>query len=198
MDKLKKVLYIVTCLVLVISLVGCSSDSDNDKYLSGKHHVKIEVEKYGTIEVELDADEAPITVTNFIDLVKDGFYDGLTFHRIIDGFMIQGGDPKGDGTGGSNTTIKGEFKSNGVNNNIKHDRGVVSMARSTDPDSASSQFFIVHKDSPHLDGDYAGFGHVTSGMDIVDKICDDVKVEDDNGTVLKENQPVITKIEYID
>ena len=202
MSKLKKVLYIVTSLVLVISLVGCSSDGGNNsnsgKYLSGKHHVKIEVEKYGTIEVELDADEAPITVTNFIDLVKEGFYDGLTFHRIIDGFMIQGGDPKGDGTGGSDETIKGEFKSNGVNNNIKHNRGVISMARSMDADSASSQFFIVHKDSHHLDGEYAGFGHVTSGMDVVDKICDSVKVEDDNGTVLKENQPIITKIEYID
>ena len=112
--------------------------------------------------------------------------------------MIQGGDPNGNGTGGSKNTIKGEFAANGVDNNISHKRGVISMARSDYNDSASSQFFIVHKDSPHLDGQYAAFGHVTSGMEIVDKICDDVKVEDDNGTVLKENQPIINKIEYID
>lgn len=195
--KLKKIIYIITSLLLIFFIIGCSSDS-NTNNLSGKHHVKIEVEKYGTIEVELDADEAPITVTNFINLVKDNFYDGLTFHRIIDGFMIQGGDPNGNGTGGSKNTIKGEFAANGVNNNISHKRGVISMARSDYNDSASSQFFIVHKDSPHLDGQYAAFGHVTSGMEIVDKICDDVKVEDDNGTVLKENQPIINKIEYID
>lgn len=195
--KLKKIIYIITSLLLIFFIIGCSSDS-NTNNLSGKHHVKIEVEKYGTIEVELDADEAPITVTNFINLVKDNFYDGLTFHRIIDGFMIQGGDPNGNGTGGSKNTIKGEFAANGVDNNISHKRGVISMARSDYNDSASSQFFIVHKDSPHLDGQYAAFGHVTSGMEIVDKICDDVKVEDDNGTVLKENQPIINKIEYID
>ncbi len=195
--KLKKIIYIITSLLIIFFIIGCSSDS-NTNNLSGKHHVKIEVEKYGTIEVELDADEAPITVTNFINLVKDNFYDGLTFHRIIDGFMIQGGDPNGNGTGGSKNTIKGEFAANGVNNNISHKRGVISMARSDYNDSASSQFFIVHKDSPHLDGQYAAFGHVTSGMEIVDKICDDVKVEDDNGTVLKENQPIINKIEYID
>lgn len=195
--KLKKIIYIITSLLIIFFIIGCSSDS-NTNNLSGKHHVKIEVEKYGTIEVELDADEAPITVTNFINLVKDNFYDGLTFHRIIDGFMIQGGDPNGNGTGGSKNTIKGEFAANGVDNNISHKRGVISMARSDYNDSASSQFFIVHKDSPHLDGQYAAFGHVTSGMEIVDKICDDVKVEDDNGTVLKENQPIINKIEYID
>lgn len=195
--KLKKIIYIITSLLLIFFIIGCSNNS-NTNNLSGKHHVKIEVEKYGTIEVELDADEAPITVTNFINLVKDNFYDGLTFHRIIDGFMIQGGDPNGNGTGGSKNTIKGEFAANGVNNNISHKRGVISMARSDYNDSASSQFFIVHKDSPHLDGQYAAFGHVTSGMEIVDKICDDVKVEDDNGTVLKENQPIINKIEYID
>ena len=193
--KLKKFMYVIVCFLFVFFVIGCSSDSN---YLSGMHHVKIDVEKYGVIEVELDADKAPITVTNFIKLVKENFYDGLTFHRIIDGFMIQGGDPLGDGTGGSVDTIKGEFGANGVNNNISHKRGVISMARSDDYDSASSQFFIVHKDSFHLDGQYAAFGHVTSGMDVVDKICNDVKVEDDNGTVLKENQPVINKIEYID
>ena len=124
----------------------------------GKHHAKIKVKDYGTIEVELDGDTAPITVANFIKLVNEKFYDGLTFHRIMSGFMIQGGDPLGNGTGGSDETIKGEFSSNGVENNISHKRGVISMARSSDPDSASSQFFIMHQDSTYLDGEYAAFG----------------------------------------
>ena len=170
------------------------SSSDDTKQLSGKHHVVIKVKKYGNIKVELDADTAPISVTNFINLAKKGFYDGLTFHRIIDGFMIQGGDPSGDGTGGSDETIKGEFSDNGVENNISHVRGTISMARSSENDSASSQFFIVQSDSTYLDGQYAGFGKVTSGMDIVDKICKDTPVTDSNGTVEKENQPVIEKI----
>ena len=174
------------------------SSSDDTKQLSGKHHVVIKVKKYGNIKVELDADTAPISVTNFVNLAKKGFYDGLTFHRIIDGFMIQGGDPSGDGTGGSDETIKGEFSDNGVGNNISHVRGTISMARSSENDSASSQFFIVHKDSTYLDGNYACFGYVTDGMDIVDKICANVKATDDNGTVAKNNQPVITKIAVID
>ena len=167
--------------------------------MTGKHNIKIEVEDYGDIEVELDADTAPITVTNFIKLTKEGFYDGLTFHRIIDGFMIQGGDPLGNGTGGSDEKIKGEFARNGVTNNISHKRGVISMARASySMDSASSQFFIVQKDSDFLDGQYAAFGHVTSGMDVVDKICDKVEVIDDNGTTLKKDQPIIKKISVID
>lgn len=166
--------------------------------LSGKHHAKITVKDYGTIEVELDADQAPITVTNFAKLVQKGFYDGLTFHRIISGFMIQGGDPEGTGMGGSDETIKGEFSSNGVENSIKHTRGTISMARSQDPDSASSQFFIVQSDSTHLDGDYAAFGHVTSGMDIVDQICKDAKPTDGNGTIAKDQQPVIDSIRMVD
>ena len=137
----------------------------------GKHHAKIKVKDYGTIEVELDGDTAPITVANFIKLVNEKFYDGLTFHRIMSGFMIQGGDPLGNGTGGSDETIKGEFSSNGVENNISHKRGVISMARSSDPDSASSQFFIMHKNAPHLDGAYAAFGKVIEGQDIVNKIA---------------------------
>ena len=136
----------------------------------GKHHAKIKVKDYGTIEVELDGDTAPITVANFIKLVNEKFYDGLTFHRIMSGFMIQGGDPLGNGTGGSDETIKGEFSSNGVENNISHKRGVISMARSSDPDSASSQFFIMHQDSTYLDGEYAAFGKVTKGMKVVDKV----------------------------
>lgn len=177
---------------------GSDDKKDDTEYLSGKHHVEIEVKNYGTISVELDADVAPISVTNFVNLAKEGFYDGLTFHRIIDGFMIQGGDPLGNGTGGSDETIKGEFSANGVENNISHVRGTISMARAMDNDSASSQFFIVQSDSLSLDGSYAGFGTVTEGMDIIDKICKDVPVQDDNGTVLAEDQPVITTITVVD
>ncbi len=169
-----------------------------DEPLSGKHHAKIKIKKYGTIKVELDADTAPITVTNFVKLANEGFYNGLTFHRIISGFMIQGGDPEGNGTGGSKDTIRGEFSANGVENNLSHERGVLSMARSSDYDSASSQFFIVHQDADYLDGQYAAFGKVTKGMKIVDKICTDAKVEDNNGTVLAENQPVIESIVVTD
>jgi peptidyl-prolyl cis-trans isomerase B (cyclophilin B) len=165
---------------------------------SGKVHVDIDVKDYGTISVELDAANAPISVSNFISLVKDGFYDGLTFHRIMTGFMIQGGDPEGTGTGGSDKTIKGEFSLNGVENPLSHTRGAISMARSKDYDSASSQFFIVHEDSTGLDGQYAVFGYVTDGMDIVDRICADTPVVDNNGTVEKEDQPIITSIKVID
>ena len=173
-----------------------ASDNEDSDLLSGKHHIKIKVKDYGTISVELDADVAPITVTNFVDLAKDGFYDGLTFHRIISGFMIQGGDPLGNGTGGSDKTIKGEFSENGVENSISHVRGTIAMARSQDYDS--SQFFIMHKDNPGLDGQYAAFGTVTKGMEVVDKICEDTQVEDENGTVAAENQPVIKRIKVID
>ena len=169
------------------------------EYLSGKHNVEIEVKDLGVIALELDADIAPITVTNFIKLVKQGFYNGLTFHRIIDGFMIQGGDPLGNGMGGSSEKIKGEFIANGVANSISHVRGVISMARAGySYDSASSQFFIVHEDSLFLDGQYASFGKVTSGMEIVDKIAENTQVEDSNGTVLKENQPIIKEIRIVE
>lgn len=175
-----------------------SASEKEEDYLEGLHHVEIEVQDYGTIVLELDADTAPVSVTNFIRLAREGFYDGLTFHRIISGFMIQGGDPKGNGTGGSDQTIKGEFSENGVENDISHVRGVISMARAMDPDSASSQFFIVHEDSTFLDGEYAGFGHVTEGIEIVDEICKDTAVQDDNGTVAPEDQPKITAIRVID
>lgn len=180
---------------------GSSEDAvtlDVSKSLTGTHDVEIKVKDYGTIDVQLDADTAPITVTNFIKLVQEDFYDGLTFHRIMDGFMIQGGDPLGNGTGGSDQTIKGEFKNNKVENNISHKRGVISMARSSDPDSASSQFFIVQTDSTFLDGDYAAFGEVTSGMDVVDAICKDAKPTDDNGTIPADQQPVIEYIKVLD
>lgn len=190
---MKKIGYLLIVVLTCFLITGCGSDGD-DKMLSGKINAEINIKDYGVIKLELDVDSAPITVTNFVNLVNDKFYDGLTFHRIIDGFMIQGGDPLGNGTGGSDKTIKGEFKNNGVENNISHTRGTISMARSQANDSASSQFFIVQSDSTFLDGSYAGFGHVTSGMEIVDKICKDTKTEDDNGTVEKENQPVIESI----
>lgn len=134
--------------------------------------VVIELENGKQIKLELYPEKAPITVENFLKLVKEGFYDGLIFHRVIEGFMIQGGDPEGTGMGGAKDKIKGEFGENGVPNDIKHVRGVISMARSRQPDSASSQFFIVHKDTPHLDGKYAAFGKVVEGMDAVDEIAE--------------------------
>ena len=134
--------------------------------------VRITMQDGGVIDLELDAQAAPITVENFLKLVKDGFYDGLTFHRVIPGFMIQGGCPEGTGMGGPGWHIKGEFARNGVPNPIKHTRGVISMARAMDPNSAGSQFFIMHEDAPHLDGGYAAFGHVVAGMDVVDRIAE--------------------------
>ncbi|MFI3202090.1 MAG: peptidylprolyl isomerase [Eubacteriales bacterium] len=166
--------------------------------LSDSIQVAIDIAEYGTITLELDGITAPITVENFVNLASNGFYDGLTFHRIITGFMMQGGCPLGIGTGGSDTTIKGEFSSNGVENSISHVRGSVSMARLQLADSASSQFFIVHEDSTFLDGDYATFGHVISGMEIVDTICENTYVEDNNGTVKVENQPIITTIRILE
>lgn len=142
----------------------------------------------------MDEGIAPETVQNFVDLASSGFYDGLTLHRIMEGFMIQGGDPKGNGTGGSSHQIEGEFASNGFDNSLKHVRGTVSMARSSDPNSASSQFFIVQEDSSSLDGEYAAFGTVTSGMDVVDQIAASAKPTDNNGTIEKDQQPVIESI----
>ena len=199
---MKKLFKFGMVMLLAISLVGCGSDdsssNENEDLLSGNHHAVIDVKDYGVIKVELNADEAPITVTNFVKLAKDGFYDGLTFHRIIDGFMIQGGDPEGNGTGGSDKTIKGEFSENGVNNVLKHTRGAISMARSQDYDSASSQFFIMHETNASLDGQYAAFGYVYEGMDVVDKIATSVPATDNNGTVEAQNQPVINSIKITD
>ena len=148
--------------------------------------------------MELNADAAPVTVENFMKLAKSGFYNGLTFHRIIDGFMIQGGDPEGTGRGGSKDKIKGEFSSNGVNNPISHVKGVISMARSQDPDSASSQFFITVADATYLDGSYAAFGTVTGGMEVAEKIASDAKPTDNNGTIPAGQQPVIESIVITD
>ena len=158
------------------------------------YYADIKMEDYGTITVELDEDAAPETVANFISLAETGFYDGLTFHRIIEGFMMQEDDPNGDGTGGSDTTITGEFTENGYDNNLSHTRGAISMARSDDYNSASSQFFIVQQDSTYLDGSYAVFGYVTSGMNVVDAICEAAEPTDDNGTIPEDEQPVISSI----
>lgn len=155
---------------------------------------EIKIKDYGTVRAELYPKDAPMTVANFVDLANSGFYNGLTFHRIIDGFMMQGGDPLGNGTGGSNNEIFGEFKSNGFVNNIKHEKGVLSMARSSNKNGASSQFFIMHDKASHLDGDYAAFGKVIEGIEIVDKICTDAKPTDSNGTIPAAAQPIIESI----
>ncbi len=158
------------------------------------HYAEIDIKDYGVITVGLDSTTAPETVFNFLKLAESGFYDGLTFHRIMEGFMMQGGDPQGTGMGGSGETIKGEFGSNGFENPLSHVRGAISMARSDAPNSASSQFFIVHEDSPFLDGDYAAFGYVTDGMDVVDAVCEAAKPTDGNGTIPADQQPVINSI----
>ena len=158
----------------------------------------IEMEDGGVMKGELYEDIAPETVANYEKLANEGFYDGLIFHRVIPGFMIQGGCPNGNGMGGPGYTIKGEFTANGFKNDLSHMRGTISMARSNDMDSASSQFFIVHEDSTYLDGLYAAFGHVTSGMEVVDAICENTPVQDANGTVKASDQPIITAIRVID
>ena len=154
----------------------------------------IGIEGLGTVTFRLETEKAPVTCENFISLAEKGFYDGLTFHRIIEGFMMQGGDPEGNGTGGSGRNIKGEFSANGVDTGLKHTRGAVSMARSNAYDSASSQFFIVQEDSDFLDGQYAVFGYVTEGMDIVDKVCTEAKPTDNNGSIRPAEQPVMTSV----
>lgn len=200
---MKKIVSFILLFSLVI-LICCSCGEKSKDYTA-----EIVIKDYGTITVHLDGDTAPITVNNFVKLAREGFYDGLTFHRIMEGFMMQGGDPKGNGTGGSDETIKGEFAANGVENTISHKRGVISMARSGENpwygitaemayNSASSQFFIMHKDNARLDGQYAAFGWVTSGIEIVDKICEDAEPTDNNGTIPAAKQPVIETIRIIE
>ena len=195
--SIKKLIAAVLSVLLCTALCSCGKTAGGEKAEAyGIHHAIITVKDYGEIKVELDGDTAPITVKNFVELAKNGFYDGLTFHRVISGFMIQGGDPKGDSTGGSDQTITGEFELNGIENNISHTRGVISMARSSDYNSASSQFFIMHADATYLDGQYAAFGHVTDGMDVVDAIAENTPTSD--GMVAKENQPVIESVVITD
>jgi peptidyl-prolyl cis-trans isomerase B (cyclophilin B) len=202
---MKKPLCIVLLLVSVLMLCACGSKTaetaapaGSAESAEGLHHVELVVQDYGTITLELDADAAPITVANFLKLAESGFYDGLTFHRIMDGFMIQGGDPDGNGTGGSKETIKGEFAKNGVSNPISHVKGTISMARSNDPNSARSQFFITVADATFLDGSYAAFGRVTEGMEVAEQIAKDARPIDSNGTIPPEQQPVIEKIVITD
>ncbi len=215
---MKNVMKKITCMLLVLTMLaglsGCgivyTSASANNSGGSGgsasgtytppaldeslTYFADIEIEGYGMITIQLDQAAAPVTCANFVELAEGGFYDGLTFHRIIAGFMMQGGDPKGNGTGGSENKIVGEFKSNGIENPLSHTRGVVSMARSNAKDSASSQFFICHEDAPHLDGKYAAFGTVTEGMDVVDAVCAAAKPTDNNGSIPKDAQPVMTSV----
>lgn len=217
---LRVLLSLALILCLVFSFTSCGTSSNVGDSSADGNTAVITIKDYGTITVQLEPDVAPETVENFVSLAKSGFYDGLTFHRIIEGFMMQGGDPEGTGMGGSDKNIKGEFSANGVQNNIKHERGVISMARSGSGyeqylsygykmedlpaeaqsdverafNSASSQFFIMHETTPSLDGNYAAFGKVTDGMEVVDKICEDATPTDNNGTIPAAQQPVIESI----
>lgn len=203
---MKRTVSLVLCLLMMLfcfTACGDKAPEENNgganiNSSSGLHHVEMVIKDYGTVKLELNADEAPITVQNFIELANDGFYDGIGFHRHVEGFVLQGGDPDGDGMGGSDKAIKGEFEINGVQNNIKHKRGVISMARTPyDYDSATSQFFICLDDmtASGLDRQYAAFGFITEGMDIIDKICTETPVSDS----IPENQrPIIETIRVID
>ena len=185
-----KVTALVLCMVMAcFAIVSCGNKAET---VEGEVYADIVIKDYGTITVKLDPEAAPITVANFVKLAKDGFYEGLTFHRIMEGFMMQGGN--GEPAGKKADSIKGEFAENGVANPISHVRGVISMARTSVYDSASSQFFIVHADSTFLDGKYAAFGYVTEGMDVVDEVCESSNPVDGNGTILTAEQPVIEKI----
>ena len=198
-NDIKMIIGIVVVLIILLGCLILFKKKEVKEDMKEVYNVIITVKDYGEIELELDAKTAPITVNNFVNLAKSGFYDGLTFHRIMEGFMIQGGNPEGTGMGGSSNKIKGEFKNNGVENNISHVRGVISMARNGyDMDSASSQFFIVHQDSTFLDGNYAAFGHVIKGIEVVDKIASDAKPTDDNGTIPSSSQPIIESIKVVE
>lgn len=200
---MKRTISLVLCLLMMLfcfTACGDKAPEENNgganiNSSSGLHHVEMVIKDYGTVKLELNADEAPITVQNFIELANDGFYDGIGFHRLDKDFVLQGGDPDGDGIGGSDKSIKGEFAANGVQNNISHKRGVISMARTGNPNSASSQFFICLEDSTFLDGNYAAFGYVTEGMDVIDNIRDNTP---ESGSIPKDQQPVIETIRVID
>ena len=214
MKALRKIIALaLIAATLVFVLAGCKKKKDDDVSLDGYtvdnstekkdyYYVAMAVESYGVIVVKLDAISAPKTVENFVKLVREGFYDGLTFHRVINNFMIQGGDPKANGTGGSGQTIEGEFVNNGYPNFIEHKRGVISMARSNDPNSASSQFFICNATNStvsNLDCKYAAFGYVVEGIEVVDAITEGTaKYGDSNGTIAnKSRQAVISKMKVI-
>lgn len=177
---MKKIISLLIAVLMIFSFAACSETPENNEkptdtdvaQLDSNPVATITVKDFGVMKVELYPDKAPNTVNNFISLANKGFYDGLTFHRVYKGFMIQGGCPDGTGGGDPGYSIKGEFSGNGVENDLMHTRGVISMARSKSPDSAGSQFFIMHEDAPHLDGQYAAFGKVTEGLDVLDKIAD--------------------------
>ncbi len=191
MKNIRAIIMLILCaVVLSLSLASCGGG--DEVAVDGEIYADIIIKNYGTVTVKLDSDAAPITVANFVKLAEDGFYKGLKFHRIMEGFMMQGGN--GEPAGKSASSIKGEFSENGVENPLSHTRGAISMARTDVMDSASSQFFIVHEDSIFLDGKYAAFGYVTEGMDIVDKICVSSRPVDNNGTILEANQPIIEDI----
>ncbi len=190
MKHTKIVSLLAALTALCVLFAGCGKSEPAGDYLA-----EIEIADWGVIKVELDGTAAPITVANFVELAESGFYDGKTFHRIMDGFMMQGGSSDGKGYEGSDKTIKGEFPANGVDNPLVHTRGTISMARQgNDNNSASSQFFIVHQDADWLDGQYAAFGHVVEGMEVVDAICKAAKPIDNNGSISPDRQPVITAI----
>lgn len=199
---MKRFLVLVLCVIMcTVSLASCKDEDESQSGETGeKVMIEMVIKDFGTVKLELYPDIAPITTANFVKLVNEKFYDGLTFHRIFPGFMIQGGDPEGNGTGGSKETIKGEFASNGVNNPLSHTRGVISMARSQKMDSASSQFFIMHQDSNFLDGNYAAFGKVVEGMEVIDKVteteCTYNPVDRNNTTPV--NPPVIESVRVIE
>lgn len=187
-------------LLILIGICGCESGLpyEKEEKLYGTHTAVMTIKDFGEVKIELYGDIAPVTVANFVKLIKKGFYDGLTFHRVIQDYMIQGGDPNGDGSGNSATRIYGEFKNNGFENSLKHEKGVVSMARSRDYNSASCQFFIMLGDESRLNGDYATFGKVVEGMDIIEAVADSIKSTGSNGEITEDKQPIIEKIEMLD
>lgn len=189
----KAVSIVMSAVLILLCFASCGS-----KGMKGTHHAEMVIKNYGTVKIELYGDQAPLTVENFVNLCNKDFYDGLTFHRYVKDFVLQGGDPEGTGLGGCESSVKGEFSANGVKNTIKHKKGVISMARNQfDFNSASSQFFICLKNScsDDLDGQYAAFGKITEGMDIIDKLCADLTESD---CLPKDQQPVIETIKVID
>ena len=189
----KAVSIVMSAVLILLCFASCGS-----KGMKGTHHAEMVIKNYGTVKIELYGDQAPLTVENFVNLCNKGFYDGLTFHRYVKDFVLQGGDPEGTGLGGCESSVKGEFSANGVKNTIKHKKGVISMARNQfDFNSASSQFFICLKNScsDDLDGQYAAFGKITEGMDIIYKLCADLTESD---CLPKDQQPVIETIKVID
>ncbi len=205
---MKKVISLLLAIVMIVSFAACTVTPDDSEkpaeagvtdLVSGNPVATITVKDYGTMKVELYYEKAPNTVLNFISLANKGFYDGLTFHRIYAGFMIQGGCPEGNGTGDPGYSIKGEFSSNGFDNDLVHERGVISMARSNHPDSAGSQFFIMHEDSPHLDGQYAAFGKVIEGLDVLDAVAEsEVTINMSSGEMSTPVKPVIIESVSVD